>query len=317
MESSITVELARYVKPALAIITGLLGWLVKDYFFGVVSRRREVVRAEWKVRLTEVWGPLYYWSGVIRMRDEKKGWDRHGVKELENLVKENVHLIPQKHFYSLVRLIECATGQNTSPIDEPAYARTRRFIYERILILNHLLYRQTREYDPDAYTDPLAGPRTLLRAITLVFVHGVVWALILGVPAVGYLAWIHNWRWVLWLMALPVLFVALGAAVEYRRRIAVHRAVVKLLYPTESWTWKALLGRLALSFRSAWQGNSVSTLSEASARTSGASVGRRTVASERPGSSKSTMTSQHRVPKASDRKGTGPGRTNPGATPSA
>lgn len=237
-------DVVPYLKPALAVITGVLGWLVKDYLFGIVSKRREVVRAEWKARLTEVWGPLYYWSGAIRMWDEKKGWDRHGVRELEDLLDRNVHLIPQLHYYNLIRLIQSATGQSTSSIDEVAYSRTRQFIYRRVEILNLLLYRQTREYDPDAYTDPLALPRALLRGMTLVFVHGIAWALVLAVPAAIYIAWTRRALWVLG--AVGLLFLV-GAGVEYRRRVMVHRAVLSAEYPGEVWTWKALLQRVVKS----------------------------------------------------------------------
>jgi hypothetical protein len=184
------------------------------------------------------------------MGDEKKGWERHGVGQLEELIKRNVHLIPRAHFYTLVRLVEHATGQATSRVEEKAYDAARLYVYQRIEILNYLLFKQTREYDPDAYTDPLAAPRAVLRGVTLVFVHGTVWVLILAVPGLMYAAWTHHVRWVFWVTGV---LIAGGAAIEYRRRSAVHRAVLKTLYPSEPWTWRSLVARM---WRSAWRGNS-------------------------------------------------------------
>jgi branched-chain amino acid transport system substrate-binding protein len=56
-------------------------------------------------------------------------------------------------------------------------------------------------------------------------------------------------------MALPLALLVLGAGMEIRRRSALHRKVLKALYPAEALTWKALVKRLVASLSLASDGD--------------------------------------------------------------
>ena len=61
-------------KIALPAAVALISWFIKDFIFGLISKRREAMRREWEFRLREIWSPLYYWSGVVLFGNDSKGW---------------------------------------------------------------------------------------------------------------------------------------------------------------------------------------------------------------------------------------------------
>src|SRR5688572_11542010 len=127
-------------KLAIPLVLGLVGWFVKDYLFTVYARRDELVRKEWEKRLLEVWSPLYYWSGVVMLSGRERGWDRHGMKELESILEKSAHLLPTQHYNNLIKLIQMLTGQVTAAPRISDLKLTRQFIHNKIVTLNYVLY---------------------------------------------------------------------------------------------------------------------------------------------------------------------------------
>ena len=126
-------------KLIFPLIVGIVGWFLKDYLFAVYARRDELVRKEWERRLLEVWSPLYFWSGVILLDGKQKGWDRHGLKELEVILSKNANLLPIHHYNTLIKLIQTLTDQKTSAVDISQLKKTRQYIYDQVKTFNYLL----------------------------------------------------------------------------------------------------------------------------------------------------------------------------------
>jgi hypothetical protein len=61
---------------ALSLAAAVIGWLVKDFLLGTLAKREEAARKEWREMLTEIWSPLYCWSGVIALNDGGAKWGR-------------------------------------------------------------------------------------------------------------------------------------------------------------------------------------------------------------------------------------------------
>src|SRR5712691_10589806 len=112
MEEKLTVALIE--KLILPLILGTVGWFVKDYLFAVYARRDELVRKEWERRLLEIWCPLYYWSGIVMLSGNQKGWERHGLKELETILTRSAYVLPVRHYTNLIKLVQILTGLKTT-----------------------------------------------------------------------------------------------------------------------------------------------------------------------------------------------------------
>lgn len=187
----------------------LIGWAIKDIFLQNSIKKNEAVRIEWERRLKEIWSPLFYWSGVVLFNDSDKTWDRHGAKELENILIKSAHILPLEHYYTLVRLLEKATNQKTTPIKIDQIAKTRDFIYRQIQLLNYLLYRREDIYEADYSVDVMTPYKLLLRASSTAIIHLLVWVLIISIMGLMYFCYLKG-------LYLPILlFILLLLVVAY------------------------------------------------------------------------------------------------------
>ena len=162
-------------RALIPLAIGLISWLIKDLLVKTVTRRNETVRKEWEYRLKEIWSPLFYWSGIVAFSDSERGWRKHGVKELGDILTRSAHLLPLKHYYSLIKLLEGATDQKTSPVSLDRIKAARDFIYKQIELMNYLLYRHQMMYEPDYAVDITKPYKLLLRAITTMLFHLFIW----------------------------------------------------------------------------------------------------------------------------------------------
>ena len=219
MEAGMTYKL---VVPA---IVGLFSWLIKDFIFGLISRRNEQLRKEWEYRLNEIWSPLFYWSGVVMFDEKAKGWDKHGIKEMEVILAKSAHLLPSKHYRTLIKLLEMQTGQPTKRIKLEDIVKTRDHIYKQIELLNYLLHRRSSIDALDA-TDILSPYKILLRLLSFGAFHLVIWVFIILIVFILYSLYINQHYWV---MTLLVIIFAIVVAIDVQKRMDIHREVKKRL----------------------------------------------------------------------------------------
>lgn len=208
----------KLIVPALI---GLLSWLIKDFIFGLISKRN----AEWEYRLKEIWSPLFYWSGAVMFDEEKKGWDKHGMKEMETILTKSAHLLPSEHYYTLVKLLEMETGQPTKRITIDQIIKTRDYIYKQIELLNYLLHRRSIIDALDS-TDILSPYKTALRFLSFIAFHVMIWACIVLIIFALYSLYVDNYYWILWLLAISFTIVM---TVNVLKHVKIHREVKKRL----------------------------------------------------------------------------------------
>lgn len=182
-------------KIILSLCLAIISWIIKDLLIKSIIRKNDSVRAEWESRLKEVWSPLFYWSGIITLSDNIKGWQKHGIKELENILSKSAHLLPLNHYYNLIRLIEGATNQKTTPITLDQIKSTRDYIYKQIELLNYLLYRRETIYEAQYAVDIVAPYRFLLRVISGFIFHLLIWSLIAGTLTSFYFSYKMRMLW--------------------------------------------------------------------------------------------------------------------------
>jgi hypothetical protein len=216
---------------ALTLVVGGLGWLVKDFVFGILAKRDEAARAEWKEMLTGTWCPLYYWFGVVNYNDGQAKWAGHGVAEFEQLLAKAAHLLPTSHYQTLVRVLEHRVGLESAPPDMADIGASHKFIYGKIEALNYLLYRRPAGYDPAAATDVLSGVKTAFRYLSIFVLHVFVWAMIVFVFVASYFAYVRRLYWPIVVCGVPL---GIAILVDWCRRIKLHRELMsRLRGPTE------------------------------------------------------------------------------------
>lgn len=211
-------------KLALPLILGIVGWFVKDYLFAVYARRDEVVRREWERRLLEIWSPLYYWSGIVMLSGEAKGWERHGLKELETILTKSAHLLPARHYTNLIKLIQTLTDQKTVVPSISDLKLTRLYIYSQVRTFNYLLYRRSGWFDATTYTDFFASMKYIVRFTSQALKHIVVWLIVVALLGGTYLAYVNKIYWVVGVILVSVLIPILY---DWNRQIKLHRALNK------------------------------------------------------------------------------------------
>jgi len=162
MTFQIPAELALWEKLVIPILVALFSWFLKDFFLGITNARDQTTREEWQFRLKEIWSPLYFWSGVLCFDGGPKSFERYGAKELSEVLAKAAYLLPKDHYNNFVRLLQQVTEQKTQVLSFEEFAKTRRYIYGQIEVLNHVLYRQYEWMDPATQTDVLASLRQLL-----------------------------------------------------------------------------------------------------------------------------------------------------------
>lgn len=211
-------------KLILPLILGIVGWFVKDYLFAVYTRRDEIVRREWERRLLEVWSPLYYWSGIVMLFGAEKGWNRHGLKELEAILTKSAHLLPVQHYNNLIKLIQALTDQKTVEPKINDLKLTRQYIYEQVKTFNYLLYRRSGWFEATTYTDFFASAKYLVRFISEALKHIVVWLIVVALLGGTYLAYVNK---VYWLVGGILVCVAVPILYDWYRQIKIHETFSK------------------------------------------------------------------------------------------
>jgi hypothetical protein len=203
-------------KIAAPAAVALISWLIKDFIFGLYTRRNEVLRQEWEYRLKNIWSPLFYWSGIVLLDDVKKGWEKHGLIELERILAKSAHLIPRKHYYVFMTVVELLTVQKTTKKPTLQEITTaREYVYSQIELLNYLLYRSSGMDDVSVKTNVLHPYSYLLRMLSLGIIHLGVWLTIAGVIMGAYFFYIEGYYW---LLAILILILAVVFFVDARKR---------------------------------------------------------------------------------------------------
>jgi len=216
-------------KIMVPAAVALVSWLIKDFIFGLYTKRNEALRKEWEHRLNEIWSPLFYWSGIVLLDDVKKGWEKHGLTELEKILAKCAHLIPLKHYYVFIKVIESITAQKTTqkPILEDII-KAREFVYSQIELLNYLLYRSSGMDDVSIKTNVLHPYSYLLRMLSLGIIHLGIWILIAGVILGTYFSYTEGNYW---LLTIIVLVLAVVFIVDVRKRRQIRLEFQKRLKP--------------------------------------------------------------------------------------
>jgi hypothetical protein len=208
-------------KLVIPILVALFSWFLKDFFLGITNARERTTREEWEFRLKEVWGPLYLWSGVVCF-DKKDKEIRYGIEQLSEALARAAYLLPVEHYTNLIKLLQQATDQKTAPLSFADFAKTRRYIYGQIEVLNHVLYKQYEWLEPATQTDVLASAKQLLRLVTDLVVHLVVWITIGGLLFALYVAVHQGYEWILAILGIGACVLAL---VEAKRRRGLRRQI--------------------------------------------------------------------------------------------
>lgn len=207
-------------KLFVPLVLGVGGWFVKDYLFAVYAKREDLVRKEWEKRLLEMWSPLYYWSGIVLLDGSTKGWDRHGLDELEKVIAVSAHLLPAQHYNNLIKLIQSLTHQKTAGPQLEDVKRTRQYIYNQIKTLNYLLYKRSGWFEATTYTDFLASVKYLVRFTSQALKHLLIWIAAIVLIGGTYLAYVEGRYWavglVLFAFVVPVLY-------DWYRQVKLHR----------------------------------------------------------------------------------------------
>lgn len=209
--------LDKYFAP---VALALLGWFLKDYLFALYAKRDELVRKEWERRLLEIWGPLYYWSGIVLLDSKVKDWNRHGLKEVEELLAKSAHLLPVHHYNTMIRTIQALTDQKTALPTVQEIKGTRQYIYGRVQTYNYLLYRRSGWFDATTYTDFLASAKYLVRFTSQALKHLFTWFALIVLLGGTYLAYVEERYWtvalVLGALMVPVIY-------DWYRHVRLHR----------------------------------------------------------------------------------------------
>ena len=208
-------------KLILPLILGIIGWFVKDYLFAVYARRDELVRKEWEKRLLEVWCPLYYWSGIVMLSGNQKGWEPHGLKELETILTRSAHILPVEHYNNLIKLIQALTGQETTEPKISDLKFTRQYIYNQIKTFNYLLYRRSGWFEATTYTDFFASAKYLVRFTSQALKHIVVWLIVVALFGSTYLAYINEMYWI---VVVVLIGVSVPILYDWHKQIKLHQA---------------------------------------------------------------------------------------------
>ncbi|HUU49376.1 MAG TPA: hypothetical protein VMW81_00240 [Nitrospinota bacterium] len=217
-------------KSLIAFGLGIVSWIIKDLLIKSSTSRNEAIQNEWKYRLTEIWSPLFYWSGIITLSDTSEGWQKHGIKELENILVKGAHLLPRNHYYILIKMIEGASKQKTSKVNIEEVRKTREYIYKQIELLNYMLYKSKGILEPKVTIDILAPYRFFLRAISVFLFHLLIWVTIVLIIIGLYLLYSKGIIWLLVIVA--VIIIAVISIVTYydiKERINIHKEIKKRL----------------------------------------------------------------------------------------
>lgn len=210
-----------------AAAVGLAAWFIKDFLFGLYQKRAALERHEWEYRLKDVYCPLYYWSGVL-MFDTAEDDRIRTAEALNAIMAKAAYAIPEGHYYTFVRLVENAYGQQTTRVEKEQIVEARKYLLNHIEALTALLYRMEASGgvgDPATSLDPY---RRTLRFALVAVTQLLVWAIVGG--AMWGVLWLWGRHDLTWVGALGIaLLVVLW--VDVRQRDSQRRDLRKRLAP--------------------------------------------------------------------------------------
>ena len=178
-------------------LVGLISWFLKDYIFSIIQKRQEELKSELKTRLAECWSPLFFWSGILITYSEIPNKKEEAVRELEKILAKSANLIPLKHYYELIKLIEISVGVVKDKIDISRINRVRNYIYKQIEMYNFIMYKKDLIVDANANLSLFGSHQALLRLISkiaqdlvtwgilAIYIYAVYWTFVNGFPAIG------------------------------------------------------------------------------------------------------------------------------------
>ncbi len=205
-------------KLVIPLVLGLVSWFIKDHLVGLASKRENLARVEWERQLTEIWSPLFYWSGVVMFSNAKEGWEGYGRKEVGAILSRSAHLLPLEHYVTLIRVLEQLTKQNTKEPGKEELKKVRAYIYDQIEILNYQLFRKDGAFDPVANSDVFGSVRALFRLLSIAIRHLVIWVTVISVVFLLYVCYLEQLYWILFLFVV-VLFVVSYFDVKRERKL--------------------------------------------------------------------------------------------------
>lgn len=212
---------------AVPVLVALISWLIKDYIFAQQKAKKESLRNEWLRRLTTFWSPLFLWSGVVLFPKYGDGKNiEKAVSELTTALAGNAHLLPIKHYYVIMSLIEKATVLPEKTIDLNVVNDTRSYIYRQIEVINYLLYKRDNSFDPLKNIAFIGSPLALIRVTANTLVHLLTWALLAGFLYLGYYLFNKDniFGSVVYVMVLVLpLWADAERGIEMRREAVDHR----------------------------------------------------------------------------------------------
>lgn len=206
------------------ILVTLISWLIKDYLFAQQKAKQNLLRAEWEKRLTTFWSPLFLWSGMILFDKYGDGKNiEKSVSELTAVLAGNAHLLPRKHYFVIISLIEKATVLPNKSLNLKDVNNTRAYIYRQIEILNYLLYKRDSSFDPLTSTAFIGLPLALIKVAANATLHLLAWGLLVGFVYLGY--YLFN-KGLIFLLAIYSLVLVLPLWVDAERNIEIRREAV-------------------------------------------------------------------------------------------
>jgi len=217
------------IKLLIPIVVGIFSWFIKNFIFNLIAKRNELIHKEWECRLKEIWSPLYYWSGILLLNKNNninKEEVKYGLREFQDTLSKAAYVLPKEHFYTLIKLVEFNTKQNTKPIPNDEYLKTRKYIYNQIELLNYLLYRSSEFDDVSVKTNLIYPYKYLLRMITISIAHILIWILIITVIYLLYWSFNYGHYWALGFVALILIYLM---HIDIKQRKYINEEINKRL----------------------------------------------------------------------------------------
>ena len=210
-------------KILIPLALAVAAWLLKDVLFGTAATRRSEARLYWEFQLRQVFEPLFFWSGVICFTPSPNH-PSLGVHELAELLSRSASLLPIRHYYVFVKLLERRTGQSTSGPSMADVKAARAYVYGRIEVLNFSLCKVPLHFDPVGTLHVLTPLRYLWRWAVVGLANLGVWAAL----TTGLLAIFRNTsnpKNQLVVLGIVLAGIVMLVALDLKRRAAIARVL--------------------------------------------------------------------------------------------
>ena len=185
----------------MALIVGLVSWLIKNVIFKQRNERVSLIVAEHRKRLEDVWSPPHFYTGLILMDSTRVDkWCHPGVREIQKIMEKSAHIIPSNHFQMLVKLLEGRTEQNTGTLDIEDFRSTKLYFIKQIQICDYIVFKKYIDFNPILETSKWPSFSSLLRQLNGVVISLMIWAAIASIFYFGAYLVINSIYWPLMLL---------------------------------------------------------------------------------------------------------------------